>query len=148
MSLRRISRPTGPPSPSSSSVDEEEVDGAGDTGREGSGDVTTLLLTETFAETPFEWPFVFNNPFFCSSFAAFDRLSMLPVPNLLHGWPGFVRCLFSWNIRKPSDWWFFLFSEWTALSSRAVHDGEKSGLWKNGANRDSPSRRAEGATLK
>jgi hypothetical protein len=71
-----------------------------------------------------------------SSFlAASVRLFIFPVPNLVHGWPGTQRPLASWNILRASFCRFFLFSESTALISRAVTEGVNRGEWKNPANR-------------
>lgn len=112
------------------------------------GVAVRLLAVDPFADVPFALPLAFRRPFSLSSFAALDRLSILPLPNLLHGCPGFVRCLFSWNMRQRSDWWFFLCSELTALSSRDVHEGAKSGQWKKAANRASAPGRAAVETLK
>lgn len=47
-----------------------------------------------------------------------------------------------------SDWWFFLCSESTALSSREVHDGEKRGQWKKAAKRARAPGSASVETLK
>ena len=117
-----------------------ETDGAGEPSREVAGVGSRLVAADPFAD--------FRRPFSLSSFAALLRLSMLPLPNLLHGCPGLVRCLFNWNIRHMSDWKFFLCSELTALSSREVQDGAKSGQWKKAANRERAPGRAVVETLK
>ena len=89
-----------------------------------------------------------RRPFAFNSLPTLDRLSRLPLPNLLHGCPDLLRCLLSWKIRHMSDWWFFLCSESTALSSREVHDGEKRGQWKKAAKRARAPGSASVETLK
>ena len=146
-SLLRVSRPTAPPSPSSSLKLEEDVDGAGDAAREAKGVAARLLELDPLVDV---FPLLsdFKRPLALRSRAALERLSMLPLPNLLQGCPGFVRCLLSWNMRQMSDWRFFLCSEFTAFSSRDVHDGANRGQWKKAANRASAPGRAEVETLK
>lgn len=34
--------------------------------------------------------------------AALVKLTLFPLPNLFHTWPGFVRCLLIWYIRHIS----------------------------------------------
>lgn len=126
MSRLRVSLPTGPPSSASPKLDPEAEEEDGD----GTHEEFALLNTRTM------------------SFAARDKLCLWPVPNLFHGCPSLVRCLFSWKIRHRSDWWFFLCSESTAFNSRAVQDGEKSGQQKNAAKRARAPSRAGVPTLK
>ena len=144
MRRRRVSLPSMPPS-ASDSLAEELTEGAGEATREGIGEGAKL----PFADVK---PFVSFSPltagFAFSARAASVSVALLPVPNLIHGCPGFVRCLLSWNILHMSCWRFFLFSESTALSSRRVHEGEKSGEWKKLANLDTAPGKALTPTLK
>lgn len=96
----------------------------------------------------FMTPLPFRMPFAFSSLPTFDKLSLLPEPNLRHGCPSLLRCLLTWKMRQMSLWWFFLCSESTAFSSRTVHDGAKSGEWKKPENRSSAPPSAEVDTLK
>lgn len=137
---RRVSRPIAPPSASKSLL-LEVTEGAGDDIRDGIGDGARLTGRELATLSD-------NRPLALRFFAACDKLSRFPLPNLLHTWPSLLRCLFSWKIRHISAWWFFLCSESTALSSREVQDGAKSGEWKKAAKRSSAPDRAGVATLK
>ena len=66
---------------------------------------TVGVAVRLFAADPLtEFAFDFRTPCSFSSLALFDKLSIFPLPNLLQGCPGFVRCLFSWNMRHMSDW--------------------------------------------
>lgn len=119
-SLRRVSRPTTPPSPSDSlgtDLTEDAGDGALDSAGVGAKEPSA----------PFMAPSPFNRPLALRSLPTFSRLSLLPEPNLRQGWYSLLKCLLTWKMRHTSLWWFFLCSESTALSSRTVHDGAKSG---------------------
>ena len=76
-SLRRVSRPTTPPSPSSSLL-MELTEGDGEGARESLG-VGARLPSALFM-TPFPRALLA-----LSSLPTFDRLSLLPEPNLRHG---------------------------------------------------------------
>ena len=151
--LRRVSRPTAPPS-ASDSLAADATEGTGEGIRDGNLDEIGDAVVLVFADAPlgviqpftFEYPFSF--PFALSSLPAFDRLSLFPLPNLFQTWPSLLRCLFSWKMRHMSFWWFFLCSESTALSSREVQEGENSGEWKKAEKRERVGARAAVATLK
>ena len=165
--LRRVSRPTTPPSASDSLPEPEPLEGVGEGTLDGIG-VTAKLPSADFNSvpliplTPFTRlvpltvplsPFdaltpVLNAPLAFKSLPTLDKLSLLPLPNLLHGCPGLLRYLLIWNILHLSFWWFFLCSESTALSSREVQEGAKSGEWKNAAKRERAPGRAAVATEK
>lgn len=129
INLRRISRPTAPPSASAS-------EGRG----EGNRDVVEERVRSERAVS-----FTSSR---ILSLAALDKLSRLPVPNLLQTWSGLLRCLLTWKIRQTSDCRFFLFSESTALSSREVQEGAKSGEWKKEENLSRAPVKADVVTLK
>lgn len=147
ISLRRVSRPTAPPS-ASSSLAAECVDGAGDATREGIGVGRALPFLELEPDVPNLGALLMFLAVLTAVLAASVNVFLFPVPNLNHGWPGFDKCLFSWKIRHMSCWRFFLFSESTALSSRRVHDGAKSGEWKKEEKRASAPGKASVFTLK
>lgn len=140
-SRRRVSLPTTPPSPSSSLL-AELTEGAGDVARESLG-VAVRLPSALFMAA-----LLFSKPFAFSSLPTFDKLSLLPEPNLRHGCPSLLRCLLTWKIRQTSLWWFFLCSESTALSSRTVHEGVNRGEWKKLEKRSSAPPSADVETLK
>jgi hypothetical protein len=138
----RVSRPTEPPS-ESDSLAVDAMERAGDGILDGVGEEATLLLFEGVPLASLS-----SLPFAFRSLPACDKLSRLPLPNFRHTCPSRLRCLLTWYIRHMSDWRFFLCSESTALSSRDVHDGEKSGEWKKAAKRARAGARAGVETVK
>ena len=130
-----------PPSPSSSLL-VELTEGAGDGALESFG-VGAKLPSALFMT-----PVPLSRFFALSSLPTFNRLSLLPEPNLRHGCPSLLKCLLVWKILQISLWWFFLCSESTAFSSRMVHEGAKRGEWKNPEKRSSAPCKAEVETLK
>lgn len=141
-SRRRVSRPMEPPSESDSLLF-EATEGAGEGIREPTGERSALRWSRvSFWIIPLSFPWAFN------SFAALERDSLFPEPNFDQTCPGRLKCLFNWNIRHTSVWWFFWFSEFTALSSRKVHEGVNNGEWKKLEKRSSAPVSSEVATLK
>lgn len=150
INLLLVSRPTSPPSASPPSLIAEFTEGAGD----GILDGAALALG---VKNPLPLPLTVDSAatlFLSAASAAFAslptlvKLSLFPLPNLFQTCPSLVKCLLSWKILQTSFWWFFLCSESTALSSRTVHEGAKSGEWKKPEKREMAPGRAEGATLK
>lgn len=89
---RRVSRPMGPPSSLDSRLAGELKEVLELEGEDGS-DEENILLVSCKLGLPLV-PFFFA-PFSIIFRAALVRLTLLPLPNLLHTWPGFVRCLLS-----------------------------------------------------
>ena len=77
--------------------------------------------------------------------AASVKLSMFPVLNASHGWPGADVLRSTWRTLRESSCRFFLFSESTALISLATTLGVNSGDPKKAASRGIASRREDGA---
>lgn len=122
---RRVSRPIAPPS-DSDSLPLDWFEGAGDATRDGIGEGNIEADNDAFLAMASA-----RSPFAFKALPASVNVRLFPLPNLLHTWPGLLRCLLSWKMRHMSFCKFFLFSESTAFSSRDVQDGEKSGEWKN-----------------
>jgi hypothetical protein len=112
------------------------------------GDGPILVFADEIEPFDFRLPLPFSLPLALRSLPALDKLSLFPLPNLFQTCPSLLRCLFNWKIRHISFWVFFLCSESTALSSREVQEGEKSGEWKKAANRESAGASEGVATLK
>lgn len=136
----RVSRPIAPPSASVSLL-VEAMDGVGEGILEGVDDEVASVDRDKTPSSP-------SNPAAFNVLAALDKLSLLPLPNLFHGCPSLLRCLFNWNIRHMSVWWFFLCSESTAFNSRVVQLGANNGEWKNPEKRSSAPANAGVATVK